>query len=175
MQAMTRSTRISPATDRARRSGRLRPLASRVLKPASSNGLRAQRFPHGADIGVRGVGPSREAAFEQAAIALTGIVTDPGRVRLNLEVAIECQAPDDGLLLVDWLNALIYRMATDKMLFGRFAVAIEDHRLRGRAWGEPIDRKRHRPAVEPKGATYTALRVSLDATGAWVAQCVIDV
>jgi len=29
---------------------------------------------------------------------------------------------DDALLLADWLNSMIYEMATRKMLFGRFAV-----------------------------------------------------
>jgi tRNA nucleotidyltransferase (CCA-adding enzyme) len=124
---------------------------------------------------VRGVGPSREAAFEQAALALTGIVTEPARVRAEKVVFIECEAPDDRLLLVDWLNALIYRMATEKMLFGRFAVSIEGRHLKAQAWGEPIDRARHQPAVEPKGATYTALEVAPDQAGVWVAQCVVDV
>ncbi|HXQ41095.1 MAG TPA: archease [Candidatus Udaeobacter sp.] len=140
-----------------------------------ANGLGAERFAHGSDVGIRGVGPSREAAFEQAALALTGIVTGPARVRPERAISVECEAPDDGLLLVDWLNALIYRMATDKMLFGRFAVSIDDHRLKARAWGEPVDRTRHHPAVEPKGATYTALEVAPNKAGLWVAQCVIDV
>jgi tRNA nucleotidyltransferase (CCA-adding enzyme) len=140
-----------------------------------SRGLRAQLFAHGADVGVRGIGPSREAAFEQAALALTSILTAPAEVRPEKVVRIECEAPDDGLLLVDWLNALIYRMATDKMLFGRFAVSIDDHRLKARAWGEPVDRTRHHPAVEPKGATYTALKVAPNRAGRWVAQCVVDV
>ena len=30
-----------------------------------------EHFAHGSDIGVRGFGPSMEAAFEQAALALT--------------------------------------------------------------------------------------------------------
>ncbi len=30
-----------------------------------------EHFPHHADVGVRGVGPTREAAFEEAARALT--------------------------------------------------------------------------------------------------------
>jgi len=38
-----------------------------------------------------------------------------------------------------------------------------------------VDIARHRPAVEVKGATYTALRVAQEADGAWVAQCVVDV
>ncbi len=136
---------------------------------------RAEHFAHAADVGVRGIGPTRAAAFEQAALALSGIVTDVAKIEGKRAQNIECEAPNDALLLVDWLNALIYRMAVDRMLFGRFAVTIEGERLRARAWGEPVDRTRHAPAVEPKGATYTALKVERDARGTWVAQCVIDV
>ncbi|HVM78623.1 MAG TPA: archease [Stellaceae bacterium] len=136
---------------------------------------RAERFPHGADIGIRGIGRTREEAFEQAALALTSVVTEPEGVRQSREVEIRCEAPDDRLLLVDWLNALIYRMAVDRVLFGRFAVSIEGEKLRATAWGEPVDRARHSPAVEPKGATYTALEVRRAEDGAWLAQCVIDV
>jgi tRNA nucleotidyltransferase (CCA-adding enzyme) len=35
--------------------------------------------------------------------------------------------------------------------------------------------ERHQPAVEVKGATYTALKVARDEQGRWVAQCVVDV
>ena len=61
------------------------------------------------------------------------------------------------------------------MLFGRFAVVLDDHALAAQAWGEPLDRLRHRPAVEVKGATYTALSVARRPDGMWVAQCVVDV
>ncbi len=135
----------------------------------------AEHFPHGADIGVRGIGRSKEEAFEQAALALTEIVTEVGRVVPRAAVEIDCAAPSDGLLLTDWLNRLIYEMAVRHMLFGRFAVTIEGGRLRGRAWGETVDRVRHAPAVEPKGATFTALKVERRPDGAWIAQCVIDV
>ena len=40
-----------------------------------------QHFPHDADMGVRGIGNSKEAAFEQAALALTALVTDPRAIR----------------------------------------------------------------------------------------------
>ena len=134
-----------------------------------------EHFPHGADIGVRGVGCTKEQAFERAALALTEIVSEASGVALQSTLEIHCAAPTDGLLLVDWLNALIYEMAVRHMLFGRFEVAIEDGRLRGRAWGETVDRARHMPAVEPKGATFTALKVARRPDGAWIAQCVVDV
>lgn len=136
---------------------------------------RAELFAHGADIGVRGIGPTRTAAFEQAALALTMVVADPVRVASQTEAEIACEAPSDAFLLLDWLNALIYEMSAHKMLFRRFAVTIGDNQLRARVWGEPVDRTRHAPAVEPKGATLTLLKVERRSDGAWVAQCVIDV
>lgn len=134
-----------------------------------------EHFPHDADIGVRGIGSTKAAAFEQAAVALTGVVTDVGSVRPAIAVRITCEAPADDLLLVDWLNALVYEMATRRMLFSAFAVTIEGPRLDATAWGEDVDRARHEPAVEVKGATYTALRVEPLANGRWLAQCVVDV
>jgi SHS2 domain-containing protein len=136
---------------------------------------RAEHFPHGADIGVRGIGSTREEAFEQAAMALSAIVVDVSAIRLQHRVHLECEAPTDAMLLVDWLNAVIYRMAVDHSIFGRFKVAFDEHHLRADAWGEPIDPLRHAPAVEAKGATYTALKLEQRADGAWIAQCVIDV
>jgi len=134
-----------------------------------------EHFPHGADIGVRGIGSTESEAFEQAALALTAVVTDPASVTQREAVGIRCEAPDDELLLADWLNAIVYEMSTRGALFGRFAVKLDRPRLEATAWGEPVDRARHRPAVEVKGATYTALRVEQRADRAWVAQCVVDV
>lgn len=138
-------------------------------------GKRWEHFPHEADMGVRGIGTSREEAFEQAALAMTAVITNPAKVIAIEPIALTCRAPDDELLLVDWLNTLIYEMATRKWLFSRFEVHIKDHALTARAWGEPMDIDKHQLAVEIKGATYTALRVAQESNGEWVAQCVVDV
>ncbi len=76
-------------------------------------------------MGVRGVGPTLAAAFEQAALAMTAVVADPASVTPAMAIDIECEAPDDELLLVDWLNALILEMATRHMLFSRFEVGLD--------------------------------------------------
>ena len=136
---------------------------------------RWEHFSHVADIGVRGYGDSLAKAFEQTAIALTAAICNPTAVRSEESVQITCEAPDKELLLTEWLNALVYEIATRKMLFSRFEVNIYGLSLQGTAWGEAIDRSRHRPAVEVKGATYTELRVYQREDGQWVAQCVIDV
>ena len=133
-----------------------------------------EHFHHQADIGVRGNGETLATAFEQAALGLTAVITDPAGVRPDTPVTLHCEAPDRELLFVDWLNALIYQMATHKRLFSRFQVRLEGNRLAATAWGEPIDRVRHQPVVEIKGATYTELFVD-QLEGVWIAQCVVDV
>jgi len=134
-----------------------------------------EHFYHQADIGVRGIGASKEEAFEQAAMALTAVVTDINLLEPTLLVNVACDAPNDELLFVDWLNALVYEMATRQMLFGSFAIHIEKNRLSGSMWGQALDVGKHQPAVEVKGATYTELAVKLREDGSWIAQCVVDV
>jgi SHS2 domain-containing protein len=133
-----------------------------------------EHFAHDADIGVAGMGPTKAEAFRQAAMALTAVVTDLALVRAQTDVAIECYAPTDDLLLLDWLNAVIYEMATRAMVFADFTVSIDGTRLQATARGERVDVERHEPAVEIKGATMTALAVT-PAAGGWRAQCVVDV
>ena len=133
-----------------------------------------EHFPHDADVGVQGWGMTAAQAFEQVAYALTAVITH-AEVKPQLLVRVRCEAPDLELLLVEWLNAIIYEMAVRKMLFGRFAVRIDDGRLEGTLWGEPVDVERHAPASEPKGATYTALRVAKNSDGIWSAACIVDV
>lgn len=134
-----------------------------------------EHFRHGADIGIRGYGASVPQAFEQAALALTAIVTAPAGVQPLRAVEVRCNAGNDEFMFLDWINAVIYEMATRSMLFARFEVRSEGGVLAATAWGEPVDVARHAPAVEPKGATFTELEVAHLPDGRWVAQCVVDV
>jgi SHS2 domain-containing protein len=134
-----------------------------------------EHFAHGADLGVRGYGATPAEAFAAGALALTAAVTDPDDVAARETVEVECAGRDLSLLFYDYLNRIIFEMATRHLLFGSFRVELTEAGLRSRLTGEPVDRKRHAPAVEPKGATLTALDVHEDAPGRWRAQCVIDV
>lgn len=132
-----------------------------------------ETFPHESDIGVRGRGATLAEAFAGAATAMTSVICDPAQVEPKQAVPIDCAAPDRELLLTEWLNALVYEMATRRMLFSHFEVKIAYRNLRAIAWGEPVS-ERHQPAVEVKGATFCELKVA-QAEGGWIAQCVIDV
>jgi len=134
-----------------------------------------QHFDHGADIGVRGTGATLAEAFAQAALAMTAVVCDPATVQAKESISIECEDKDMELLFVDWLNCLVYEMATRNMLFSDFDIQIEDGKLTARVSGEVVDVKRHQPAVEVKGATMTALHVARNEDGSWIAETVVDV
>ena len=134
-----------------------------------------EHFHHVADVGVRGSGPCPGQAFEQAAMAMIAVVSDPESVNALDTIEFRCEAPNLELLLVDWLNAVVYEIATRKMLLSRFEVTIDGPRLEGKLWGEAVMTEKHHPAVEVKGATFTSLRVAQEADGRWVAQCVVDV
>ena len=133
-----------------------------------------EHFSHQADIGIKAAADSLPSAFEQAAVALTAIVTEPANVAPAQTVQIECSAENNELLLIDWLNSIIYEMAVRKMLFGRFEVSIENLKLSAKIWGEKINQVKHSPVVEPKAVTYNQLSVK-EENGKWTVQCVVDV
>lgn len=133
-----------------------------------------EHFEHKADIGIRGFGNTLAEAFEQVAVAMTAVITDVSQVQATTAISISCSDEDNDTLLYDWLNALIYEMATRKMLFSKFEVTIEYGKLKATVYGEAIDIERHQPSVEIKGATYTELAVYQQEQH-WAVQCVIDV
>lgn len=135
---------------------------------------RWEHFAHGADIGIRGVGPSIDAAFEQVALALTAVATDPSRIESRASVDVSCDSPNPDDLLYDWIDAIVFEMATRGMLFGAYEVRVDGNRLTATLRGERVDRARHEPAIEVKGPTYTMLRVAREGDE-WIAQCVVDV
>jgi SHS2 domain-containing protein len=140
----------------------------------------SEQFGHGADVGVRGRGATPEEAFAGAALALEALFArDPASVRPVREATVTSRAADLEGLLVDFLDELIFVFATRRLVFSRFDIGIEegapgDISLRAKAFGERWDPSRHEATVEPKGATFTALRVGREG-GGWVAQCVVDV
>ena len=90
------------------------------------------------------------------------MITDLNSLQPAQLVQVACQAPNHELLLVDWLNAIVY-------------VRIEGNRLDGKLWGQDVDIATHQPAVEVKGAANTELKVMRDPLGIWTGQCVVAV
>ncbi len=134
-----------------------------------------EHFEHPADVGIRGVGSSLAEAFEQAALALTAILIGPHQIARRQQIAMRCQAADKEQLLVDWLNRVIYEMATRRMIFGMFSVSIQGQKLSGTAWGDQLSNLTGAPTGEVKAASYAELKVYSASASQWIAQCVVDV
>jgi SHS2 domain-containing protein len=133
-----------------------------------------ETFEHGADIGIRGFGRTMAEAFENTAIALYSVMVNIPAVEASEKRSVTVSAPDNELLLIEWLNALLSLSDIEHMVFSKFKVTMERTSLAGTAWGEKLDQERHEPNVEIKGATYYMLKVT-EADGRFVAQCVVDV
>jgi SHS2 domain-containing protein len=134
-----------------------------------------EHIDRGAELGVRGVAPTKAGAFEQAALALTAVIADPSAVEPRESVEIVCEGADDETLLVAWLNALIAEMTARGMLFSRFHVELRPRQVVATASGERVSVERHHPAVDLKRATDRDVRVARVRDGEWVAQSVVDV
>ena len=134
-----------------------------------------KHFHHQADIGIRGIGQTLQEAFEQGAMAMMAVICSPDTIEPNECVEIECEADEKDLLFADWINALIYEMDVRKMLFSRFEVKLDNHKLTGTAWGEKADPDKHEFAVEVKAATFMELKAYKNNDDQWVVQCVVDV
>jgi len=135
-------------------------------------------FDHTGDVGVDVQAATLEQLFAEAASALTEILTDPALVASRVSTKVGLSSPEIDLLMVDWLNELLYLFETRAMLVRSASVALvrdgEEHRLDATIEGEPFDPLRHPIKVTVKAVTYHALEVR-EAAGLWRARIVVDV
>lgn len=131
------------------------------------------------DIAFVARGASAEDVFAAAADALlAATLEDPGALEARLEHSLRLEEPDLELLLLAFLNELVFLrdargwlLRVDRL---RIEVAPGAARLEGRVVGEAIDPARHRLAADVKAATAHGLRVARCGEG-WEASVTLDV
>ena len=130
---------------------------------------------HTADVGIVAHADSLPQLFANAASAMFALMADPENVREVEEREMTVEARDREGLMVHWLTELLYYLDAEEMLFSRFVVEeIGDRRLRARAWGERIDRERHRLHFGVKAVTRHMLEVRPE-DGGYRAQVLFDI
>ena len=135
---------------------------------------RFELVDHTGDLGIRVFGESLPRLFEQAAQALTFILTDPETIRIKETRKILLEAKTDEELLITWLNEFVYLFDTEGLLFKAFEVlSIHDHHLEALAQGEIYIEGRHPIKTAVKAATYHQLKISRH-QGVWTAQVIFD-
>ncbi|HXF51211.1 MAG TPA: archease [Dehalococcoidia bacterium] len=122
-------------------------------------------WEHTADAGVIARGATLEETFANAAAGMYALMVDLSgvRERETREVAAEGDQPER--LLVNWLLELLFLTDVENLVFRRFDVTIEDGRLRGHAYGEPLDPERHTLGSAVKAVTRHGLEIAREDGG----------
>ena len=133
---------------------------------------------HTADIGFELEAGSLDELFASAAVAFTSAITDAAAVRPAESRRVRLTADDRELLLVEWLEELLYRLDAELMLFSRAEVAIDEGAgslvLEATLHGEPFNPEKHPQKVAVKGITYHGLEVRRDGER-WRARVIFDI
>ncbi|RLI34030.1 archease [Candidatus Bathyarchaeota archaeon] len=119
---------------------------------------------HSSDIYVEAWGESLEEAFEKAAEAMFNAMTDLGKVEAERGVEVEAEGGDEQELLYSWLENLLVKYEVEGLVFSRFKVESlektgEGLKLKGKAFGEPLNLEKHPSKVEIKAVTYHLMEV----------------
>jgi SHS2 domain-containing protein len=128
---------------------------------------------HTADAYIEAYGETLEEAFENAAAAMTDVMTKLETVEAQTEENFMVKAQDEPALLYSWLEELLLEFELKGKLYSRFEVSgieetSEGFRLHAKAWGEKYDPKKHPTKVGIKAATYHLMEILKEPDGVTV-------
>lgn len=139
---------------------------------------------HTADLAIEAKAATRDAVLEEAALALTEVLTGRPHVhdaaRPEREAAFHVDAPDDAALAVAFLSEILWLNESEDLLWlggGVTVSRLDDGGLRAEARGNVAvhDPVRHGRGVEVKAVTYHGLRFGRGRDGQWELWVVLDI
>jgi SHS2 domain-containing protein len=136
----------------------IRPI-SYITMPCDTVMMRYQLIDHTADVMVRCTGDTMGECFANAAYAMFDQMIDASSVSHSLTRVVEIEGKDDESRLYLFLSELLFVMDCESLVFNEFEVSFDGDIVRCRAYGEPLDIKKHRPRAEIKAVTYHMLNV----------------
>jgi SHS2 domain-containing protein len=125
---------------------------------------RFEFLEHTADAYIAAYGKDLAEAFENAALAMFGVMTDVEKVSPKVKDSIEVEAEDEYALLYSWLEALLIKFDTVGMIYSKFKITdlnrtSDGFRLRAIVWGEKFNAKKHTQKVGVKAVTYHRMEI----------------
>ena len=115
---------------------------------------------HTADHRIEVKGRDVAQLFARSGAALADLLYDPALVEEALRRSVRLHEKDPDVLLVRWLNELLYLREVEEFLWKRIEVEMdEEGRLEAALAGERLDPTRHSARVGLKAATYHQLRI----------------
>lgn len=132
-------------------------------------------FDHTADLGLRIRADCLNTLFADAARGLFSVlVADLDQVQLVVQRTFHQSGQAYEYMLLDWLSELLYIFSTEKLVFARFDMQVNNGGLLASCWGESLDPVRHQLEHEIKAVTYHGLKVELQ-NGEWLAEVILDI
>jgi len=120
---------------------------------------------HTADAGIIAHGGTLAETFAHAAEGMYALMVELNGVRETETREIAASGADLERLLTNWLLELLFVTETEGLVFRRFEVDIQGTSLRARAYGEPVDPKRHELGGVVKGVTRHMMEVVPEDSG----------
>jgi SHS2 domain-containing protein len=134
-----------------------------------------ENFEVEADVGVRGWGESRAAAFAQVTLGVFALLVDPAEVQAREVREVRAQADGPESLLVAWIDECLYVHDIEGFVAHTVEMTVcTDTLAHGLLRGEPLDPARHRVGTVVKGATYHRVAVGVR-EGVHEARIIVDV
>ncbi len=130
---------------------------------------------HTADAGMRVRGDTLKSLFTHAAQGLFEMIAVVDTIDETTSIDVHITAESPEMLLVAWLDELIFRHETDEIFFKHTEISnISATELVAKVYGEPTNFDKHVVYTEIKAVTYHQLYVIQNPDGAWEAQVIFD-
>jgi SHS2 domain-containing protein len=157
---------------------------SKMTKPQDADGKKKFEFLDiaPADAAFQAYGKDLGDVFANSALAVMDIIVDVTKVEPKDVRTVEAQGYDLKSLLFDFLNELIFAIATENVIFSKFEVKVDEmpdsmkdvkYKLSAQCWGEKLDFTRHGFKAEAKAITYHQMDVRQEGKR-WIAKVVVD-
>jgi SHS2 domain-containing protein len=129
---------------------------------------------HPADVGFLAYGATLKELFANSALAMISLACEVEGVREAEQRKIEAAGEDVESLLYAWLAEVLAVMDAERLVLRRAVVTfLDEGRVRGILYGEPIDRGRHRTGVAIKAVTLHQFAVE-NVNDGWRARVFLD-
>jgi SHS2 domain-containing protein len=121
-------------------------------------------LPHTTDAYIEAAGVTLEEAFAYAATALFDTICNVSAISSKLTERIHAEAPNEIMLLYDWLEALLLKFELESRVFSSFHVSEISRRqnnliLDAEVHGETFDKRKHGAKVEVKAVTLHRMEI----------------
>ena len=134
-----------------------------------------EHFEVEADVGVRGWGDTRAAAFAQTTLGVFALLVEPAEVDAREQREVRAQADGPESLLVAWIDECLYVHDIEGFVVREVEMTVcSDTLAHGLLRGEPIDPARHHLGTVVKGATYHTVAIGVR-DGVHEARIIVDV